>query len=124
MEVGRPPKLIQACCCLAPSETLVTYGYVVSFGHMFWMCVVDVCFGRAVRKVIFARPARRRGQDGPRRPLGSATNRVEENERKSGAIAWEVREKCPSRSYEVQKREAKNSDLAQEVLEKLTCKRF
>ena len=84
MEVGRPPKLIQACCCIARSETLVTYGYVVSFGHMFWMCVVDVCFGRAVRKMIFARPRRPqeglktaprcpymappRGQDGPRWP--------------------------------------------------------
>ena len=65
MEVGRPPKIIQACCCIARSETLVMYGYVVSFGHMVWMCVVDVCFGRAVRKLMSARPGR--PQDDPQK---------------------------------------------------------
>ena len=130
MEDGRPPTIIQASCCIARSDTSGTHGYVVSFGHVLWMWVVDVWFGRAVGKVMFARPrgpqdglkkalrrlqdvpiwprhgakmATRRAQDGPRRPLGSATNRVEENERKSGAIAWEVREKCASGNYEVQK---------------------
>ena len=151
MEVGRPPKLIQACCCIARSETLVMCGCVVSFGHMVWMCVEDVCFGRAVRKMMFARPRRpqadpkktlrrpedvpiwphhgaklapRRAQGGPRRPLGSATNGVGENARRSGAIAWEVREEWVSGRYEVQKWGGKNDDFAWEVLEKLKSKRF
>ena len=68
--------------------------------------------------------APRRAQGGPRRPLGSATNRVGENARRSGAIAWEVREECVSGRYEVRKCGGESDDFAWEVLEKLKSKRF
>ena len=60
----------------------------------------------------------------PKRPLDSATNRVEETRTKSGAIAWEVRKKSTNGKSEEGKRQAKNSDFAWEVLQKSENERF
>ena len=59
------------------------------------------------------------GPYGGRRPLESATNRGEANWQKSGANAWEVRKKWLRWNEEAQKGEAKSSDFAWEVPQKL-----
>ena len=68
--------------------------------------------------------APRRPQDGPKRAVQSATNRGVENQKKSRANVWEVRNKCATGNPEVQKWRGKNSDFAWEVLQKLEIKRF
>ena len=63
--------------------------------------------------------APRRPQERRKRDVESATNRGEAKWQKSGANAWEVREKCGRWKAEAQKWEAKNSDFAWEVPQKL-----